>query len=213
MAGTPAGELARKLGVRTGRIVLPCGLLLIFVGAVLFVYPPHSGLLAFLFAVLGVAGFALGTARLAAAPWWALGAAVALGFLLFAVLTVPGRGLVLRVFGHSETCRVASRREVDTTSRYPRYGFVHTVDCPGAGTLVIRTDSADRQPLGPVEVLDDPGGPLQPDFAERHNVVVDSLLVAAAIALTSAAVCVAWLRSANQGRRARRPRVPEVPEG
>lgn len=197
MAGTPASELARKIGIRTGRIVLPSGLLLIFASALVSWYPPRGGLLAFLLAVLGVAGFALGTARLAAAPWWALGATVVLGWLLFAALAVAGRGLALHAFGRLETCRVVRREEVDTTSRYPRHGFLHTVDCPVAGTLIIRTDSADRQQPGPVEVLDDPGGPLEPDFAERHRLIVDRVIVAAAVTLTAAAVWIIGVRSAS----------------
>jgi hypothetical protein len=67
-------------------------------------------------------------------PWWVLIAAVVVGWLLFAALTVAGRGLALHAFGLPESCQVVRREEVDTSSRYPHYGFVHTLSGPRAGT-------------------------------------------------------------------------------
>ena len=202
MAGSPADVLARRLGIRTGRIAVPCGLLAIVAGTVLFLLPPHSALAAIVLGVAGVAAFGLGTARLAGGPWWALVAAIISGGLLFAALSVGGRGLVLHTFGGIETCEVVQRQEVDTGARYQHYGFVHTLSCPRAGTLTIRTDSTDRQPQGSrVEMLDDPGGLFEPDFASRHNLVVDVLAIVAAVALAGATVRFTWgrasVRSAN----------------
>ncbi|HVW43529.1 MAG TPA: hypothetical protein VHC18_19490 [Amycolatopsis sp.] len=202
MAGSPAGDLARRLGIRTGRVAVPCGVLAIVVGAVLFLLPPHSTIAAIVLGLAGVGSFGLGAVRLAGGPWWALAAAIVSGGLLFAALTVAGRGLLLHTFGGTETCEVAQRQEVDTRSRYQHYGFVHTLACPNAGTLTIRTDSTDRQPQGArVEVLDDPGGLLEPDFASRHNTVVDALALVAAVGLAAATVRFTWrqaaVRSAN----------------
>jgi hypothetical protein len=195
MAGAPAGDLARRLGIRTGRVAAPGGLAAIVVAALFFLLPPHSTSLAIVLGIVGVAGFGLGIARFAGGPWWALIAAIVSGALLFAALTVGGRGVVLHTFGATETCQVVHREEVDTSSRYPHYGFVHTLSCPLGGTFTVRTDSTDRQPEGAqVAVLDDPGGLLDPDFAGRHNLVVDVLAILASIALVAATVEVARRR-------------------
>ena len=197
MAGAPAGDLARKLGIRTGRVAVPCGLLAIVAGAVLFLLPPHSAIAAIVLGVLGAGTCGLGAARLAGGPWWALLAATIAGGLLFAALAVAGRGLLLHAFGGTETCDVVRRQEVDTRSRYQHYGFVHTLACPRAGTLTIRTDSTDRQPQGAhVAVLDDPGGLLEPDFASRHNLAVEVVAILAAVALAGGTVRLTWHRAA-----------------
>ncbi|MTD58385.1 hypothetical protein [Amycolatopsis pithecellobii] len=184
MAGSPAGDLARKLGIRTGRVVAPAGLGAIVVAALLFVLPPHSTIVALVMGIAGVAAFGLGMVRYAGGPWWALIVAVVSSGLLFAAVTVGGRGLALHTFGLTESCQVVHREEVDTRSRYHHYGFVHTMACPRAGTFTIRTDSTDRQREGaPAAVLDDPGGVLQPDFAERHNLAVEITAIVGAVAL------------------------------
>lgn len=189
MASTPASELGRRLGMRDGRAVVPAGLAAVVVAALVFVLPPHSTVLALVLGIAGVLAFGLGMAVVAGGAWWALIAAVVSGGLLFAALTVAGRGLVLHTFGATESCVVVHRTEVDTSARYKHYDFVHTLNCPRAGAVVIRTDSTDRQPQGAtVGVLDDPGGVLRPDFAVRHNLVVDILAVLGSIALTAATV-------------------------
>ncbi|GAB2993463.1 hypothetical protein LWP59_32720 [Amycolatopsis acidiphila] len=189
MAGSPAGALARRLGIRTGRVVAPAGLAAIALGAVLFVLPPHSTIAALVAGIAGVAAFGLGMVRFAGGPWWALIIAVASGALLFAAVTVAGRGLALHTFGLTETCQVVQREEVDTRSRYQHYGFVHTISCPRGGTFMVRTDSTDRQQQGAeVAVLDDPGGLLDPDFASRHNLAVEITSVLGSIALVAASV-------------------------
>ncbi|WP_435156095.1 hypothetical protein [Amycolatopsis sacchari] len=189
MAGTPAGELARRLGIRTGRVVAPAGLVAVVVAALVFVLPPHSSLAALVLGIAGVAAFGLGMVRYAGGPWWALIAALLSGALLFAALTVGGRGLALHVFGTAETCDVVHREEVDTSSRYRHYGFVHTLNCPSGGTFTLRTDSTDRQEEGArVAVLDDPGGLLEPDFASRHNRYFELVAILGAVALVTATV-------------------------
>jgi hypothetical protein len=189
MAGSPAGVLARRLGIRTGRVVAPAGLAAIVLGAVLFVLPPHSTIAALVAGIAGVAAFGLGMVRFAGGPWWALIIAVASGALLFAAVTVGGRGLALHTFGLTEPCQVVHRQEVDTRSRYQHYGFVHTLSCPRGGTFTIRTDSTDRQQQGAqVAVLDDPGGLLEPDFASRHNLAVEIISVLGSIALVALTV-------------------------
>lgn len=55
MAASPAGDLARRLGIRTGRVAAPAGLAAIVIGALLFLLPPHSTIAA-LFAAVTVAG-------------------------------------------------------------------------------------------------------------------------------------------------------------
>lgn len=172
-------------------MVAPSGLVAILVGTLLFLLPPHSSIAAIGFGIGGVAAFALGMVRFAGGPWWVLIAAVVPGVLLFAALNVAGRGLALHLFARSESCQVAQREEVDTRSRYPHYGFMHTVSCPGGVTLTIRTDSTDRQAVGDrVRVLDDPGGLLEPDFEKRHNLVVDTLALVAALGLVTAVIMV-----------------------
>jgi hypothetical protein len=189
VAGTPAGDLARRLGIRTGRLIAPGGLLAILAGTVLFLLPPHSALAALVFGILGVAAFGLGMVSFAGGPWWALIVALLSGALLFAGLTVGGRGLALHLFGQSESCLVVRREEVVTSARYPQYGFLHTVECPQGGTFTIRTDSTDRQePDSRVRVLDDPGGLLEPDFASRHHLAVDLLAVLGAMGVVAATV-------------------------
>jgi hypothetical protein len=189
MTATPAGDLARRLGIRTGRVVAPAGLAAIVLGSLLFLLPPHSTIAALVAGIAGVAAFGLGMVRFAGGPWWALIIAVVSGGLLFAAVTVGGRGLALHTFGGTEICQVVHREEVDTRSRYQHYGFVHTVDCPLGGTFTIRTDSTDRQPEGArVAVLDDPGGLLEPDFAGRHDLAVDIIVVLGSIALVVATV-------------------------
>ncbi|HET6504488.1 MAG TPA: hypothetical protein VFG87_27375 [Amycolatopsis sp.] len=189
MAGSPAGVLAQRLGIRTGRVVAPAGLLVVFAGTALFLLPPHSAIAAIGLGIGGVCAFALGVLRFAGGPWWALIIAVASGALLFAALNVAGRGLALHLFGQDESCLVVHREEVETTARYPHEGFVHTVRCPAAGTLTIRTDSTDRQEPGArVDVLDDPGGLLEPDFAHRHDLAVDVLVLVAALGSVVATV-------------------------
>lgn len=201
MAGTPAGDLTRRLGIRSGRAVAPAGLVAVVVAALLFVLPPHSTIATLVVGIAGVVAFGLGMTAAAGGPWWALIVAVVAAALLFAALTVGGRGLALHTFGATETCVVVHREEVDTGARYKHYGFVHTMTCPRAGELVIRTDSTDRQREGAaVPVLDDPGGVLQPDFAARHNLVVDILVVVGSIALT--AVTVRFTRSRVRAVRA-----------
>jgi len=181
VAGSPAGVLAQRLGIRTGRVVAPAGLLAVFAGTVLFLLPPHSAIAAIGLGIGGVCAFALGVLRFAGGPWWALIIAAASGALLFAALNVAGRGLALHLFGRDESCLVVHQEEVDTTARYPHDGFVHTVRCPAAGTLTIRTDSTDRQEPGTrVDVLDDPGGLLEPDFAHRHDLAMDVLVIVVA---------------------------------
>jgi uncharacterized membrane protein len=197
MAGAPAGDLARRLGIRTGRVTAPGGLAAILVAALFFLLPPHSTIVAIVLGILGVAGFGLGIARFAGGPWWALIAALVSGALLFAALTVGGRGVVLHTFGVTETCQVVHREEIDTSSRYPHYGFVHTLSCPRGGTFAVRTDSTDRQPEGArIAVLDDPGGLLEPDFAGRHNLAVGVLAIVGATALVVATVEVTRRRAA-----------------
>lgn len=189
MAGTPVGDLARRVGIRTGRAVAPAGLAAVLVAALLFLLPPHSTIAALVVGIAGVAAFGLGMAGFAGGPWWALIIAVVSGALLFAALTVAGRGLALHAFGGTEACLITHREEVDTGARYKHYGFVHTLSCPRAGQVVIRTDSTDRQREGDtVTVLDDPGGVLQPDFELRHNLVVDILAFVGSIALVTATV-------------------------
>ncbi|NKQ58578.1 hypothetical protein HFP15_37610 [Amycolatopsis sp. K13G38] len=196
MAGSPADDLARRLGIGTGRIAVPAGLLAILAGAALFVFPPHSTIAAIALGLAGVVCFAFGSLRLAGGPWWAFAAALISGGVLFAALTVGGRGLALNTFGGSQICEVAQRQEVDTAGRYQHYGFVHTLNCPRGGTFTIRTDATDRQPPGSrAEVLGTPGGVLEPDFAGRHNVIVEALAVAAALALAGATVHFTWRRS------------------
>ena len=189
MPGTPAGDLARRLGIRTGRVAAPAGVAGVVAAALLFVFPPHSSIAALVIGIAGVAAFGLGTTRWAGGPWWALILALVSGALLFAALTVGGRGLALHTFGLSESCQVTQREEVDTRSRYQHYGFVHTLSCPRGGTFTIRTDSTDRQRAGTtVEVLDTPGGLLEPDFAGRHNLAFDIVAVLGSIAFTGTAV-------------------------
>ncbi|GHF47270.1 hypothetical protein GCM10017566_20530 [Amycolatopsis bartoniae] len=167
----------------------PAGIAGVVVAAVLFVLPPHSSIVALVIGIAGVAAFALGTTRFAGGPWWALILALVSGALLFAALTVGGRGLALHTFGLAESCQVIQREEVDTRSRYQHYGFVHTLSCPRGGTFTIRTDSTDRQRAGTtVEVLDTPGGLLEPDFASRHNLAFDVVAVIGSIAFTGAAI-------------------------
>ena len=174
----------------------PCGLLAILAGALLFLLPPHSAILTIVLGVGGVVAFALGMVRFAGGPWWALIVSVISGVLLFAALNVAGRGLVLHTFGRSEICLIAKRQEVDTSARYRHYGFVHTVDCPDAGTLTIRTDSTDRQTPGArVRVLDDPGGLFEPDFADRQNLPVDIIAILGALGLIGASFAVIRARS------------------
>jgi len=195
MAGSPADDLARRLGIGTGRIAVPAGLSALVLGAVLFLFPPHSTIAAIAFGLFGVVCFAFGSVRRAGGSWWAFVAALISGGVLFAALTVAGRGLALHTFGGSQLCVVAQREEVDTTSRYQHYGFVHTLDCPRGGTFTIRTDSTDRQPAGArIEVLGEPGGLLEPDFASRHNVVVEALSLVAALALAGGTVYFTWRR-------------------
>lgn len=197
MAGSPAETLAQRLGIRTGRVVAPAGLIAVFAGAALFLFPPHSTIAAIALGIGGVAAFGLGMVRYAGGPWWALIAAVVSGLLLFLALIVAGRGLVLHVLGDSEMCPVVRREQVDTESRYKHAGFVHTLDCPRAGMLEIRTDSTNRQETGALaEVLTDPRGLLQPDFAIRHHLVGDVLTL---VAVTG--VVVATTRIAGKGRR------------
>jgi hypothetical protein len=189
VTGSPAGVLAQRLGIRTGRVVAPAGLVAIPAGTLLFLLPPHSAIVAMLLGIAGVAAFALGLARFAGGPWWVLVVAVVSGALLFAAVNVAGRGIALNLFGRAESCLVVRRTEVDTSARYPHYGFVHTISCPVAGTFTIRTDSTDRQDVGAhVEVLDDPGGPLEPDFAARHHLVADALALATALSAVAATV-------------------------
>ncbi|WP_236789135.1 hypothetical protein [Amycolatopsis sp. GM8] len=189
MAGSPAGDLAQRIGIRTGRVVAPAGLAAILAAALVFILPPHSTIAALVIGIAGVAAFGLGMVRFAGGPWWALIIAVASSALLFAAVTVGGRGLALHTFGLTESCQVVHREEVDTRSRYQHYGFVHTVACPLGGTFTIRTDSTDRQPQGArAAVLDDPGGLLEPDFAIRHNLAVEIIALLASIALVAGAV-------------------------
>ncbi|TNC18846.1 hypothetical protein [Amycolatopsis alkalitolerans] len=189
MTGSPAGDLARRLGIRTGRVIAPAGLVIIFAGALLFVLPPHSTIAALVAGFAGVAAFGLGMVRFAGGAWWALIIAVASSGLLFAAVTVAGRGLALHTFGRTELCRVVHREEVDTHARYQHYGFVHTVACPVGGTFTIRTDSTDRQPEGAVVgVLDDPGGLLEPDFASRQNLAVETIALLGSVAVVVVAV-------------------------
>lgn len=196
VAGSPASVLARRLGIRTGRVAVPGGLLAILAGTLLFLLPPHSAIATIVLGVGGVAVFSLGIGQLGSEqqandPWWPLITAVVSGALLLVALNVDGRGLALRLFGHSESCSILRRDEVDTSARYPHDGFVHTVDCPGGGIFTIRTDSTDRQEPGArVQVLDDPGGLLEPDFASRHNLAVDSVGVCAALGAVAASVVV-----------------------
>lgn len=209
MTDSPAGVLARRLGIRTGRVVAPAGLAAVLAGAALFILPPHSTIAAIALGIAGVAAFGLGMVRFAGGPWWALVLAVVPGALLFASVTVGGRGLALRAFGLTESCPVVQREEVDTGARYHHYGFVHTVACPRGGTFLLRTDSTDRQPEGrAAAVLDDPGGPLEPDFAVRHDVAVEIVTIVASVALVAGAVQVTRnrVRATIPGPPARRPR-------
>ncbi len=170
-------------------MVAPAGLAAILAAALVFILPPHSTIAALVIGIAGVAAFGLGMVRFAGGPWWALIIAVASSALLFAAVTVGGRGLALHTFGLTESCQVVHREEVDTRSRYQHYGFVHTVACPLGGTFTIRTDSTDRQPQGArAAVLDDPGGLLEPDFAIRHNLAVEIIALLASIALVAGAV-------------------------
>jgi hypothetical protein len=188
VAGSPA-TLAQRLGIRTGRVIAPVGVFAILASAVLFLLPPHSSIAAIALGIAGVVAFGLGMAGYAGGRWWALIIALVGGLVLFVALNVAGRGVVLRVFGQSEMCPVVGREEVDTSSRYQQVGFVHTLSCPRAGTLSIRTDSTDRQETGAVvEVLDDPDGLLAPDLAVRHDLVGDALTLLAATALLVATV-------------------------
>lgn len=193
-------DITRRLGIRTGRAVAPAGLVSIVAGAVVFVFPPHSVLAAIALGLAGIAAFALGAARRAGGRWWALVAGGAAAALLFAALSVAGRGIALRAFGDSETCTVTDRADVETGVRYHHSGFVHTLVCPHAGALTIRTDPGDRQVAGSiVTILDDPGRLLEPDFAGRHSLLLEVPAVLGAIALTAAT---GWLvrrpvRSAN----------------
>ncbi|WP_156960343.1 hypothetical protein [Amycolatopsis taiwanensis] len=199
MAGSPAETLAQRLGIRTGRFVAPAGLIAVFAGAALFLFPPHNAVEAIALGIGGVATFGLGMVRYAGGPWWALISAAVSGLFLFVALIVAGRGLLLRVLGESELCEVVQRQQVDTEARYKHIGFVHTLDCPRAGRLAIRTDSTDRQETGArVEVLTDPGGVLQPDFAIRHNVVGDALTPLAATGLAVATVWFTRKRGATR---------------
>ncbi|HVV13890.1 hypothetical protein [Amycolatopsis sp.] len=186
MAGSPADVLARRLGLRTGRLTAGCGLLAILAAAVIFLLPPHSTIAAIVLGIVGIAAFSLGMSRYAGGPWWALATSLVTSGLLFAALTVAGRGVALQAFGLTESCEVTYREEVDTHSRYQHYGFVHTLACPRGGTLTIRTDSTDRQQQGTrVDVLDDPGGLLEPDFASRHDLVVDLLAILVSIGVVA----------------------------
>ncbi|KAA9161379.1 hypothetical protein FPZ12_014665 [Amycolatopsis acidicola] len=189
MAASPADVFARRLGLRTGRLTAVCGLVAIVAAAVVFLLPPHSTIAAIVLGIAGVAAFGLGMARQAGGPWWALVTSLIVAGLLFAALTIAGRGVVLHAFGVAESCEVTQRQEVDTQSRYQHYGFVHTLSCPRAGTLIIRTDSTDRQRQGSqAEVLDDPGGLLEPDFAGRHGLLVDVPALVVSIGLVAANV-------------------------
>jgi hypothetical protein len=198
MAATPVGTFARRLGIRAGRVAIPAGLLVILAGALLFLLPPHNTIAAIGAGMAGVAGFGFGIVSFSRGPRWLPLAGVVAGGLLFAALTVAGRGLALHMFGSAETCQVVHRQEVDTSSRYPHHGFVHTLSCPVAGTLTIRTDATDRQEQGArVTVLDDPSGLLEPDFASRHILVVDVLVLGAAVALVAGTVRMCRVRSAS----------------
>lgn len=189
MAGSRAGTGVARLGIRTGRLIAPTGVLAILGGAAVFLLPPHSVGAAIALGLAGVVAFGLGLAGYAGGRWWALILAVVSSLVLFAALIVAGRGLVLHLFGESEICPVVRRVEVDTNSRYQHAGFVHTLNCPRGGTLTIRTDSTYRQETGArVEVLDDPRGLLTPDFAIRHDPVGDGLALVAAAGLLVATV-------------------------
>lgn len=209
MTDSRADVLAWRLGIRTGRVVAPAGLAVVLVGASLFILPPHSTIAAIVLGFAGIAAFGLGMARFAGGLWWALIVAAGSGALLFASVTVGGHGLALHAFGLTESCPVVHREEVDTGARYHHYGFVHTVACPRGGTFLIRTDSTDREPEGrPAQVLDDPGGPLAPDFAARHNIAVEIVTTLASVALVAAAVQLTRnrVRATIPGPPARRPR-------
>lgn len=187
-------DITDRLGIRTGRHVAPAGLAAIVLGAALFVLPPHSTLAAIALALVGGAAFALGTARRANGRWWALVAGLISAALLFAALTVAGRGLALRAFGQAETCTVTDRVMIETGARYHHYGFVHTLACAG-GTLTIRTDPGDRVPVGtavPILTSD----LIEPDFADRHPLLLEVPAVLGSIALTAVLVRRS-VRSAN----------------
>ncbi|WP_431928032.1 hypothetical protein [Amycolatopsis tucumanensis] len=187
-------DITDRLGIRTGRHVAPAGLAAIVLGAALFVLPPHSTLAAIALALVGGAAFALGTARRANGRWWALVAGLISAALLFAALTVAGRGLALRAFGQAETCTVTDRVMIETGARYHHYGFVHTLAC-GSGTLTIRTDPGDRVPVGtavPILTSD----LIEPDFADRHPLLLEVPAVLGSIALTAVLVRRS-VRSAN----------------
>ncbi|GHF26392.1 hypothetical protein GCM10017786_70640 [Amycolatopsis deserti] len=179
-------DITDRLGIRTGRHAAPAGLAAIVLGAALFVLPPHSTLAAIAFGLVGGAAFALGTARRTNGRWWALVAGLISAALLFAALTVAGRGLALHAFRHTETCTVTDRVMIETGARYHHYGFVHTLAC-GSGTRTIRTDPGDRVPVGTaVTILT--GDLLEPDFADRHPLLLEVPAVLASIALTAVLV-------------------------
>lgn len=175
--------MAGRLGIRTGRFVAPAGIACVLAGAALFVLPPHSTLAAMALGLAGIAAFGLGSARRAGGRWWALVAGVISAGLLFAALSVAGRGLALRAFGHTETCTVTGRTMIETGARYHHYGFVHTLACAG-GTLTIRTDPGDRHEVG-TGVRVRTARLLEPDFASRHPLLLEVPAVLGAIALTA----------------------------
>ncbi|GAB3588121.1 hypothetical protein GCM10027445_68860 [Amycolatopsis endophytica] len=192
-------DIAGRLGIRTGRLVAPTGIAATIAGAALFVLPPHSTLAAIALGLAGIAAFALGTARQAHGRWWALAAGAISAALLFAALTVAGRGIALHAFGTAETCTVTDRTMNETGVRYHHYGFVHTLTCE-TGTRTLRTDPGDRAATGStVTLLTDRGGLLEPDFAARHPLLLEVPAVLAGIALTTATIVLARrsVRSAN----------------
>lgn len=196
VAASAASALAQRLGIRTGRVAAPVGLLVMFAGTLLFLLPPHSTIAAIVLCLAGVVVYALGVLQIARGPWWALIIGALSGLLLCTALIVAGRGLALRLFGEAVSCQVVDRRQVDTSARYKHHDFVHTLGCPAAGSLSIRTDSTDRQPPGaPVEILLDPDGVLEPDFAGRHLLPVDVVMIVVALGAVAATITVARRRS------------------
>lgn len=180
---------ARRLGIRTGRLAVPSGLLVILAGLLLFLLPPHSTVAAIILAIAGVVVYALGVVQLAGGPWWALIVGALSGLILCTALIVAGRGLALRLFGEAMPCQVVSRQQVDTSARYKHHDFVHTLSCPVAGPVSIRTDSTDRQPAGAAaEILADPHGVLEPDFASRHHLPVDVVMIVVALGAVTATI-------------------------
>jgi hypothetical protein len=171
---------------------VPAGLFVMFAGTLLFLLPPHSTIAAIVLGIAGVALYALGVLQLAHGPWWALIIGALSGLLLCTALTVAGRGLALRLFGEEVPCQVVNREQVDTSARYKHHDFVHTLRCPAAGPLSIRTDSTDRQPEGAqAGVLADPDGLLEPDFASRHHLAADVVMIVVAFGAVAATITVA----------------------